>query len=273
MQDSGAGGDRSYRIDFVARAASETIACGAAFAGMGIGQSAVRVRDFRLFVSNVRLVGPDGEEVPLSLEPDGIWQSDGVALLDFEDGSDTCSETGNGPLNTSVRGTAPIDQVTGLGFDLGVPFELNHLDVATRPAPLNLVSMFWNWRGGYKFIRIDLEDDSRAAPDNRFNIHLGSTACPSAAPVVPPSAPCARPNLPEVRLDGFDPGSTTVVLDLAGLLEGVDTSTNTPMTAPGCMSNLNEPEDCSPLFQNLGLSFDTGACEAGCAGQRFVRLE
>lgn len=259
-------------VRFAARAGDDPIACGQTYAGMGTGVGPIAVRDFRLYVSDLRLVAPDGTERPLALEADGIWQRDGVALLDFEDGTASCSETGNPELNTTVRGATELAEVSGIRFRLGLPFELNHFDTATQASPLNLPSMFWNWRGGYKFIRIDVRDEG-STPPNPFNIHLGSTACGDGPAVTPPTAPCGRPNLADVALDGFDPATDEIVLDLAGLLEGVDTSTNAEGTPPGCMSAPTDPTDCAPVFRNLGLSFASGACEADCAGQRFVRVQ
>lgn len=264
-------GAPSYTLSFEARAGTRPIACGASYPGMGTSTTSIQIRDFRLYISNIRLVGADGTEAPLTLAQDGLWQLEDVALLDFEDGSASCSETGNAPTNTVVQGRAAIERPTGVRFNLGVPFRLNHLDPITRPSPLNVTTMFWSWQDGYKFLKVDL-DNGRPAPGNNFNVHLGSRKCPSSASIRPPDGPCERVNLPEIGLDGFDV-TTTIVLDLAGLLSGIDTSTNTPMTPPGCMSALSEPEDCSPVFSNLGLSFETGNCVAGCAGQRFVRLE
>lgn len=266
---SACGGESDFTIDFAARAGSEEVSCGASFPGLGTG-GAVRLRDFRLYVSNVRLVDADGAEVPLTLEDDGVWQQGGVALLDFEDGSAECGDSGTAETRTQIVGTAEIGEARGLRFTVGVPFAQNHFDSATAPSPLNLSTMFWNWRGGYKFMRIDLRDESN---QNNFNIHLGATACMAATPVEAPAAPCGRPNRVEVSLDDFDPAAGTVILDLAGLLSGVDTSTNTNMTPPGCMSAPSDPNDCTPVFGNLGLDFSSGQCTGDCAGQGFVRGE
>lgn len=271
-EDDPSAESRPVTIRFAARAGEEAVTCGQSYGGMGRA-GPVELRDFRLYASDVRLVSPDGTERPLELEQDGVWQSGGIALLDFEDGTGACSETGNAEMRTEIRGVTSLEAVGGLRFRLGVPFDRNHLDTAAQPSPLNILAMHWNWRGGYKFLRLDLRDVG-VDPSQPYNIHLGSTGCTSPAPVAPPSAPCGRPNRPEVVLDRFDPGAHTVVFDVGGLLDGVDTSTNTVGTNPGCMSGPNDAADCTPIFENLGLSFDTGACRTeGCADQRFVRVE
>lgn len=258
---------RSITVRFAATADGEPVGCGTTLTGMGETAAEITVRDFRLYVSNPRLVDASGEEVPLALEDDA-WQTSGVALLDFEDGSAAC-ESGTAETNTTVRGEAVVDEVRGLRFDIGLPFALNHVDVsaASTPSPLNSTTMYWVWRGGYKFIRIDLGVGQDNAP---FNLHLGSNGCSSPSPQAPPTEPCGRPNVVSVALDDFDPDTSTVELDLAALLAGADLTANTPESPPGCQSAPTEPQDCGPIFENLGLSFDTGRCTDGCAGQTFV---
>ena len=259
-----------FTVNFAAQAGDNTIECGVSYTDVGMSTTTVRVKDFKVFVSNIRLLNGD-EEVPLALDQSNIWQYDQVALLDFEDGSSTCSETGNELKNSVVTGTADIDNVTGISFDIGVPFELNHFEPTTQPSPLNIPSMFWNWRGGYKFVRIDLDTDHPAS-EKSYNIHLGSTACVSDSPTAPPNALCGRSNRPSIQLPGFNPDTNVVVFDLQGLMNSVVTSTNTEGSPPGCQSFPIEPTDCTTVFQNLGLSFETGSCDGNCSGQRFVRM-
>ena len=52
----------------------------------------------------------------------------------------------------------------------------------------------------------------------------------------------------------FDPAKDVVIFDLGKLLADSDVTTNTPNTAPGCMSGENDP-DCIPIMKALGLSF------------------
>jgi uncharacterized repeat protein (TIGR04052 family) len=257
---------RAIEIAFAAAVGDEDFTCGGVYEGVGAAASTLRLTDFRFYVSNVRLLTSGGDEVPLQLDEDGIWQRDGVALLDFEDGSNGCA-FGNAPINTAVRGTAPAGVYTGVRFDMGVPFELNHGNAELETEPLNVTAMFWNWNGGYKFIRVD----GFAGPIDdavNYNLHLGSTGCDSAAPVVPPSQPCANPNLPEITLNGFNPATNVIVADLAPVLADADLETNQTETAPGCQSQPFDA-DCAPVFPKLGLAFGETPAEP----QKLFRVE
>lgn len=253
-------------IRFVAMVGNRPAACGITYRGVGTEASPISLNDFRFYVSNVRMVTADGEEVPVELVQDGMWQYNDVALLDFEDGTGLCSGSGTPEMNDKIVGTIPAGEYAALRFDLGVPFELNHLDTATAPAPLNLPAMWWNWRAGYKFVRIDMQTPTSAVP--QYFIHLGSTGCVSDSGSTPPSEPCANPNVATVELMGFNPTENFVVADLAGLLAQVNLNENTPQP-PGCMSGVQDP-DCVNLFPAFGLSLEMGV---PVEGQTFFRVE
>lgn len=266
-------------INFAMKVGDQEAKCGATYESVGASGSPVTLNDLRFYVSNVRLVNAKGEETPVALDQDGLWQVENVALLDFEDGSATCADTGTPDMNMSVRGVVPAQtfvcpecEPTAVLFDLGVPFALNHQDVTVAPSPLNIPAMWWNWQGGYKFVRIDLKTDA-AATEGAWFIHLGSTGCQAPDKNTPPVEPCARPNVVSVRLDGFDVAKNTIVADIASLLTDVNLSESTPQPA-GCMSGPDDP-DCAALFPaGFGLEIATGACaEAGCPAQRFFRVE
>lgn len=255
---------------FVATIGEEMAACGESYDGISADEATVSFNDFRFYVSNIQLLTEDGDTVPLQLEQDGIWQFEDVALLDFEDGTAGCSEVGNAALNGEVRGTVPAGDYVGLTFDMGVPFALNHLDVTTAASPLNIAAMWWNWQGGYKFIRVDLMTDNEEL--SAWNIHLGSTGCDSPAGVIAPAEPCSRPNIPTIVFEPFDFENNVIVADLGGLLVDIPLYDNTPMP-PGCMSGFDDPE-CPALFAGLGLSMDDGLCtEEDCASQTFFRID
>lgn len=262
--------DRPVEIRFAAEIGGVPFTCAQAFEGLGATATRAEVADFRLFVSNVRLIAADGREVPVALDQDGAWQHADVALIDFEDGSGTCIN-GTPGTNTVLRGTVPEGDYTGLAFDIGVPFALNHGDPTLAPAPLNLTAMFWNWQGGYKFVKLDMATAGQpiaamqaagdhagqadAAPAPRgWSLHLGSTGCASEARTVPPAAECANPNRVAVRLEGFDPAANLVVIDPAPVLAAADLDSNAPETSPGCMSFPND-DDCLPVMSRLGLAF------------------
>jgi len=256
-------------LRFAATVGDEMAMCGETYAGIGADDTEISFTDFRLYVSNIQLLNADGDAVPLELEQDGMWQFENVALLDFENGEAGCSETGNAALNGEVIGMATAGEYVGVSFDLGVPFELNHLDVTAAASPLNIAAMWWNWQGGYKFLRIDVQ--TNAPENNAWNIHLGSTGCKSAASAVPPEEMCARPNIATFTFDEFDFENGVIVADLAALLTNVPLQLNTLMP-PGCMSGVDDP-DCPALFPNFGLSLEEGICPDGdCSAQTLFRL-
>ena len=242
--------------------------------------SDAQIRDFRLYVSNIRLVDEDGTEIPVELEQDGVWQYENVALLDFEDATGLCADTGNPDLNTAVVGTVPEGNYDGIRFDVGVPDALNHTDPNTAEAPLNVLSMHWSWLAGRKFVRFDLLVDNFPADNFGWNTHLGAQGCTNGDPPNPNEPPveaCTRPQRPAIALDAFDPDTNVVVVDAGSLLADVDVSSNV-QGAPGCMSfyppdPTMQDADCADVFPNYGLSWDTGDCVDDCAAQTFITLE
>jgi len=232
-------------LRFDALVAGEPAACGTAYSGMGTTGTDYTLRDYRLYVHDVRLVTEDGRELPVALDQDGQWQHEDVALLDFEGGSGC--PAGNPATNPSVRGVVTESgPFTGVRFAVGVPFDLNHTDAAAAPAPLNVTSMFWNWQGGYKFIRID---GSTTGLSDGFSLHLGSTGC-DGDPLTGGVTTCANDNRFDVALDGFDPTAAAIQIDVAPVLAESDLDQSS--MAPGCMSNPMDPE-CAPILPRLGL--------------------
>ncbi len=246
---------RPLVIAFDARVGSTPFACGRSFADLGATHADVKFEDLRLYVHDVRVMTASGE-VSVTLDEDGVWQSDGLALLDFEGSG--CS--GNAATNTRVVGTVPArtPAVTGVRFVLGVPPRLDHLDLATNPSPRNLSAMYWGWEAGYKYLRV--ERRSGGQPGG-FRYHLGAIGC---APV--PGArgfACAEPNLVPVALEGFDPERSAVVVDLASLFSnanldgeaavGAAPGPHAEMGGRGCMGD-RESAGCQPLFAALGLT-------------------
>ena len=262
--------DQPVEIRFAGDFAGAPFSCANAHEGIGATRSTVEVADYRLFVSNLRLIGADGTETPVVLDDDGMWQTGGVALLDFEDGSGSCVN-GTPPMNARVRGRAPEGRYAGLAFDVGVPFALNHGDPTLAASPLNLTAMFWNWQGGYKFVKVDLatagqpiaamqtaSDHAGGGSATRargWSLHLGSTGCAAASRTTAPTAACANPNHVAVRFDRFDPATNVVVIDPAPVLAGANVDVNAPETSPGCMSFPGDP-DCLPVMTRLGLAYD-----------------
>ncbi|MCB9519802.1 MAG: metallo-mystery pair system four-Cys motif protein [Myxococcales bacterium] len=251
-------------LQFEATVSGVPAACGTSYSDLGSTGATAQLADARVFLSGIELGTADGSWVDVRVD-DSTWQNDGVALLDFEDGTAACADSGTAELNDVVTGAVPAGVYTRLRFDVGIPFAQNHLDSATAPSPLNQPGMFWAWQGGYKFVRVDWAVDGGAVP--RWNTHIGSTGCVSDAPTVAPAEECGRPNMATVELDGFDPATSTIVVDLGALVAGVDLKTSVVDSPPGCMSSPAEAADCGGVASALGMSFDSGACADGCAGQ------
>lgn len=256
-------------LHFAATVGDEMAMCGGSYAGIGSDEAEISFTDFRFYVSNIQLLTAEGEAVSFELEQDGMWQTENLALLDFENAEAGCSDTGTAALNGEIVGMAPEGDYVGLTFDLGVPFELNHIDVTTAPSPLNVAAMFWNWQFGYKFIRVDLVTD--AEENSGWFIHLGSTGCESVAGAIAPQGTCSNPNITTITFDEFDFENGVIVTDLGALLTDVALYENTLMP-PGCMSGTDDP-DCPTLFSNFGLSLDEGICPDGdCSTQTLFRV-
>ena len=237
----------AMELRFDARMGQAAFACGGVLPHVGTSALVAEPLDLRLYVHDVKLLRENGEQVAFELAPDEQWQSTRVALLDFEDGSGR-GDRGTEAVNTALRGSAPdhTDYV-GLSFTLGVPADLDHLDLATAVAPLDVPGMWWSWQGGYKYLRAELS--TPANPDG-FLFHLGAANCvgsPANGYV------CEQRNLPRVTLLGDVHGRIT--LDLAALFAGVDLGQKPDLVSdlvPGCMSHDADPE-CPPLFATLGL--------------------
>ena len=201
-------------LAFEARFGAQAFDCNATFQGLGSTHATAKPLDFRFFVHDVELVRSAGEHVPFDLANDGIWQRDGVALLDFEDGTGSC-DTGSPETNRSLHGTAPKhDDYTGIAFTLGIPEAMNHLDAATAPAPFNAPGLWWSWQGGYKYVRIDIASDNNPGG---FYFHLGGTNCDG----LPDSGfTCQYGNLARIELESSR--MAPIVVDAAALYGGVD---------------------------------------------------
>lgn len=260
--------EQEVTLRFAAQVGDEPMRCGQTYANVGTSNVEARIMDFRLYVSEIRLLTESGEEVPMQLQQDGLWQYENVALLDFENGEGDC-ESGTPEMNDRIVGTAPADEYTGIAFTIGVPHELNHLDAAMAPSPLNLNAMFWTWRAGYVFNRVDVAFEADGQ-QGAWLIHLGSTGCESAASTMPPTTECSRPNRSEIRLTGFDPANDILVADILGVLNDIDLTTSEP-APPGCMAGPNDP-DCPKMFPAFGLALETGTCVDGCAEQSYIRV-
>ncbi len=252
------------RVQFAAAVNDQDFSCGTSFNNVGTTNSTLTPKDFRFYVHDVTLIRADGEAVPMQLEQDGKWQLQNIALLDFEDKTGSCD--GNPDMNMEIKGMAPAGEYTGIKFKLGVPTAMNHGDPNAAESPLNLTSMFWTWRFGHKFARLDMT--TTGMPQGYF-IHLGSTACEAVEATESTEGNlkvshaghdhgdehkgnCANPNIAEITIEDFDVNSDTLVADLGQLLAESNIDTNQEETAAGCMSSPDDA-DCEGIMKNFGL--------------------
>ncbi len=242
--------EKTYTVRFSPQVREQTLACGTSYANVGTSNGTIELLDFKMYLRDITLVRANGERHPLALEQDGTWQRDTIALLDFEDGTGTC-DTGSPQVRTQVVGTAPEhDDYTRLEFKVGLPPDMNHLDGAVAPAPLNAPGMWWSWQGGYKFLRLDV----RSQTHDSFYFHLGAAGCKGT---VAEGFTCTSDNQAAIVLTDFNPDSNQVVLDAAGLYSklDVDRAASATDTMPGCMSSAADPE-CPAFFEQVGLAVD-----------------
>ena len=243
----GCGDDASapqeVELSFAAVVGDQPFVCGGTYDNLGANDTSLVLSDFRFYVQEVEMKNAAGAWVPVKLA-ENKFQTGGVALLDFED----CASMGNEDLNGLVTGSLPAGEYDGLRFKMGVPFEMNHVNHSTASSPLNITALFWNWQGGYKFLRID----SGQFSETDWRMHLGSTGCEGDA-MAGGVTSCANGNRVEVEFGAFDASASTVVADYAAMVEGA--ALDQDMTADaGCMSKPADT-DCGPLFANLGLAF------------------
>lgn len=265
-------------LNFQAKVGSADFACGTTYTGanaVGTAATDLVARDFRFYVHDVRLVKADNTEVSVSMTNDGTWQYQNVALLDFENATGGCAST-TGPTtatNSQVKGTIPQSggvAFTKIKFRLGVPLSLNHLDVNTAPAPLNVSALYWAWTSGRKFARLDfLTAGGGAYNATAFNVHLGSTGCTGTNPVSS-NADCNSANRPEITLnipvasqtDLTGIANMRIVADLKELVQDLNLTVADAGGPSGCMSGTTDPE-CRSVMPRFGLLYSyTGTTQA-----------
>lgn len=264
---------RPVTLRFEARVGERPFACGDRYPGVGLTRSVLTPSDLRFHVSEIRLIDAEGRESPLALTPDGTWQLDDVALLDFENGSGPCRH-GTSATRTQVQGQVRMrGQPVGLRLTLGVPAARLAAGARQAPAPLHLPAMDWGPAHGRMHLKFDTATTGMpAAPGpspvsfspgsaSGFSVHVGSVDCGEGGA-------CRQPMHVAVRLDRFDPARDVIVADLAALLAETHLDTNAPGTPPGCMTLAPADPDCRAILAALGLPAADGTPGGP---QRFLR--
>jgi len=209
------------------------------------GSSSPALTDLRFYVSDVQLIDSAGKARDIRFATEMPWQNDAVALIDLEDGTGACMN-GTPEVTAEIIAVAPPRDYRGLRFTVGVPFRLNHLNPLTAKPPLDDSDMHWHWRSGYKFLRAGIRTEN-----DGFWIHTGSAGCEGTVGNI---TGCRFPHRVQVDLPDFEPGHSSVTIDLAALLSGTNLDDN---VASDCSSGPPETSCVAP-FATLGIEFETG---------------
>lgn len=255
---------QSISINFQAVVGDKAFDCKEIYEGIGTTNSKMTVSDFKIYIQDVRLIGKNGKEISVNLTNDGKFQTEQVAMLDFENGEGNCGN-GTKELNTAIRGSVPKGKYSGVKFTIGVPTEINHLDGTLQPSPLNITRMMWNWQIGYKFARIDTKTTGRP---NGYVLHLGSTNCETDTSG---KTSCKYANRPEFSFAKFDLAKDVIKVDLKALFANANVDKNKEQTSAGCMSFPGD-DDCIGVFKSLGLKFEAEGNQL-TGKQTFMRAE
>jgi uncharacterized repeat protein (TIGR04052 family) len=214
------------------------------------------IQQLAFFISDLKLFGENTSLQPqLSSTP---WQTNGVVLMQpnlddcntqsavedvIEDKAVQHSQVNSGVLtsNNKVQFTTPVnlDSQEQLSFTLAVPFALNHQNPLLQPSPLNLPNMFWSWRSGHKFFRLDMQ-----GPNKNWVFHIGSVGCTAVSTMRAPQEECVKPNRLSFSLDKKHNGSK-LVLHLDRLMA------NTSMQNSGSCLFHADQQSCTILMSNL----------------------
>ncbi|GLR72566.1 MbnP family copper-binding protein [Agaribacter marinus] len=248
-QNANVTNDNWVDLTFVLTYKQKQVLCGAE---VDLAAKKWRINKFAFFVSNIH-VGVDGgrwlhvENVP------NDWQTEQTTLINLVA---RCSDSNDKNTNATVKFYLPnvvLDDIVKLKFSLFVPFEQNHLNPLIQAPPLNNAEMFWSWRQGHKFMRVDMQSE-----EDDWLFHLGSVGCESVAVVRPPPAPCKQANQFEIivplhidnrRLEGNNNEygrRLNMQIHLERLLD------NTELTSEqSCMFMQSQKASCEVLTSNL----------------------
>lgn len=268
-------------IEFIAMAGADRINCGQLISNLGTSNASGKLRDLRFYLSDVHLIDTNDKAVPITLN-NTEWQHDGVVLIDLEDGVDICGEAGgNAAINAKVVGTVPAGTYSGVGYTLGVPLKQNHSDWSAETAPLDVQAMSWAWRGGRKFLKLEINPTLGVTPKtgtsttaaSTFNVHLGSIDCTGKTPeaaAVGLIDRCTRPNRMAFHAHAFNANTQRIAVDVRSFLANSNITEDLG-GANGCMSFTGDPE-CVAIFEQLKIDLTTGQPIDGGHGQGLFKV-
>lgn len=274
-----------FTLRFAATANGAPVGCATPISGVGPDQAhTLGVSDLRFYVSGLRLLDAQGQELPFTLDESPFQYSSeagAVALIDLTGNTEgTCAGNaiafaeGTARTNLAITGMAPVGAVKAVRFDVGLPQPLMKATIATTsaeaaPSPLN--EMFWSWASGYRHLVFNFTVMDAEGGTGDGYLHVGSRDCgPPDGLALSDRAACSFVNTPRVALDGFDLKQDSVQLDLAKLTQGVDLiapvydleTFEVIGEGPGaeCHSAPTQ-DDCAVVFGNLGLEMSAGTAD------------
>jgi uncharacterized repeat protein (TIGR04052 family) len=234
-------------IPFEAHYKEQSLHCGKEVAVGETQPGVLWLTDLRFFIHDIEVQSKEGNWLKAPLVADERFQTTRVALLDFEDGTGPCAD-GTSSTHTEIKIEIPLKSTHGLRFKLGVPFGLNHLDPAKQKPPLNVTSMHWGRREGYKFFRLDMVDSG----GDGLKSHLGSTGCEGTVGNI---TGCKRANIASIEFSQLELRKSAVVVDVVELLSRLDGDRKPVLIQ--CMAAA-DGDHCGATFSALGLDLVSG---------------
>ena len=167
----------------------------------------MKVEDFNYYISNIHVIYDGGQDLDYS---------DTVLLV-------------TATANVFKLDEVDVPNIEQINFSVGVPQDINHLDISLYPLEHFLSwqtpSMHWGWTSGYKFLLVDAWGDGTGDgnPESVFQLHdLGDANFKNVQlPAVGTYSPTQTDIFINCNLDewiyGTDPGSTGVLHGTSGL--------------------------------------------------------
>lgn len=168
------------------------------------GAAETAFTDVRFYLHDIEVrTTADGAWIPAAIADVEHWQNGQVALLSLVARPDRCQDHPEAP-HAALRLLLPPDTaIDGIRAAVGVPFALNHADPTTLSGPLGQMQMYWSWRAGFRFVRIDGMHGGES-----FEVHYGSTQCTGETEAI---EGCDRPNLARMEVIGDVSGAGVAV--------------------------------------------------------------
>jgi uncharacterized repeat protein (TIGR04052 family) len=279
-------GSTPFELKFAAQAAGKAVTCDAMVSGLGpAGAHSIGVSDLRFYVSNLVLFGDDGAPLQVELDDNEFQYNSAagsVSLIDLtSNAAGTCSNAaiafaeGTSRINERIVGKTS-GEVHAVSFDVGVPAAVMKETIATTSpegAPSPLAEMYWSWASGYRHLVMNFTVQGPGNQTGEGYLHIGSRDCGAEGKrALEDRDECGRAYISKVTLPHFHAESSTVVLDVAQLVSGLDFTSPIydPVTfepigeGPGveCHSVPEGQPDCPVIFGKLGLDQASGAADA-----------